>query len=113
MFLVAVFVLAALNLRAQIVTPEHESHARDLVSQMTLEEKLDYIGGYNSFYIRAIPRLGFPRSGLPMGLRESRIDSRSTLYPCGVALAASWDRTWLTRWDRESGRMLGPGVSIS
>ena len=28
---------------------------------MTLDEKLDYIGGFNSFYIRAIPRLGIPQ----------------------------------------------------
>lgn len=121
MFLVAIFVLAALNLRAQIVTPEHESHARDLVSQMTLEEKLDYIGGYNSFYIRAIPRLGIPEIWLADGPQGIRIDSRSTLYPCGVALAASWDRNLAHEMGSGIGQdarargihiMMGPGVNI-
>lgn len=121
MFLVAVFVLAASNLRAQIVTPEHESHARDLVSQMTLEEKLDYIGGYNSFYIRAIPRLGIPEIWLADGPQGVRIDSRSTLYPCGMALSASWDRSLAHDMGSGIGQdarargihiMMGPGVNI-
>ena len=43
---------AASVLSAQQVTPEHEAKARELVEQMTLEEKIDYIGGYNTFFIR-------------------------------------------------------------
>ena len=44
----------------QTITPEIEKRAVELVAQMTLEEKLAYIGGYNGFFIRPIPRLGIP-----------------------------------------------------
>lgn len=46
---------------AQIITGEHKQRAKDLVKQMTLKEKLDYIGGEDKFFIRAIPRLGIPK----------------------------------------------------
>ena len=42
------------------ITPEAEQRAKALVEKMTLEEKIDYISGVRSFYIRAIPRLGIP-----------------------------------------------------
>ena len=42
------------------ITPQAEQRAKALVSQMTLEEKIDYISGPKSFYIRAVPRLGIP-----------------------------------------------------
>ena len=40
------------------ITSQAEQRAKALVSQMTLEEKIDYISGPKSFYIRAVPRLG-------------------------------------------------------
>ena len=39
-----------------------EKRAEDLLSKMTLEEKIDYIGGMDGFYIRAIERLETPPS---------------------------------------------------
>ena len=43
------------------VTREHRDRAAALVSQMTLEEKCDYIGGSkDGFYIRPVERLGIP-----------------------------------------------------
>ena len=45
----------AITAKAQVcITPQVEQRARELVSQMTLEEKIDYISGPKSFYIRAV-----------------------------------------------------------
>ncbi|MBV8898960.1 MAG: glycoside hydrolase family 3 C-terminal domain-containing protein [Verrucomicrobia bacterium] len=66
------------------------TRARRLASAMTLEEKLDYLGGMNSMSIRPVPRLGIPEirmSDGPVGVRQSK---PSTRYPAGVALAATW-----------------------
>ena len=120
-FLITALVLTAFGVRAQIVTPEHEVRARELVSQMTLDEKLAYIGGYNSFYLRAVPRLGIPEIWFADGPQGIRIDSQSTLFPSGMALAASWDRTLAHRTGAGIGQdarargihvMMGPGVNI-
>ncbi|MBR5562619.1 MAG: hypothetical protein IKW11_00130, partial [Bacteroidales bacterium] len=39
---------------------ENEQRAADIVSQMTLQEKAEYVGGFEDWYIRAIDRLGLP-----------------------------------------------------
>ena len=117
----AVFAAWAFTGNAQTVTPEHEARARELVSMMTLEEKLEYIGGYNSFYLRAIPRLGIPEIWFADGPQGIRIDSRSTLYPSGMALAATWDRSLAYGTGEGIGQdarargihvVMGPGVNI-
>ncbi|MCM1150993.1 MAG: glycoside hydrolase family 3 C-terminal domain-containing protein [Alistipes sp.] len=108
-------------LSAQRITPEAKERAASLVSRMTLEEKLSYIGGYDAFCIRAIPRLGIPEIRMADGPQCVRNDTRSTLYPCGIALAAAWDRSLARAYGRSLGRdarargvhiMLGPGVNI-
>jgi len=108
-------------LSGQEIGESAKSRAAALVSQMTLDEKLSYIGGYDAFYIRAIPRLGIPEIRMADGPQCVRNDTRSTLYPCGVALAATWDRSLARAYGRSLGRdarargvhiMLGPGVNI-
>lgn len=103
------------------IAPEAKQRAARLVEQMTLDEKLAYIGGYEGFHIRAIPRLGIPEIRMADGPQCVRNDTRSTLYPSGVALAATWDRSLARAYGRSLGRdarargvhiMLGPGVNI-
>ena len=80
-----------------------EQRVEKLVGQMTLEEKLDYIGGVNAMSIRPIPRLGLPEirmSDGPLGVRQ---DKPSPRYTAGIALAATWNRD-LAQWE---------GVSIA
>ena len=76
----------------QTITPEIEKRAVELVAHMTLEEKLAYIGGYNGFFIRPIPRLGIPEIRMADGPQGVRNDTHSTMYPCGIAAAATWNR---------------------
>lgn len=68
-----------------------EARVDTILSQMTLEEKIDYIGGHNAFFIRSIDRLGIPELKMadgPMGVRNW---GPSTAYPATICLAASWD----------------------
>ena len=110
-----------LTLSGQEIAPEAKARAAALVERMTLDEKLEYIGGIDGFYIRAIPRLGIPAIRMADGPQCVRNDTRSTLYPCGIALAATWDRALARAYGRSLGRdarargvhiMLGPGVNI-
>ncbi|MFL6427218.1 MAG: beta-glucosidase family protein [Acidobacteriaceae bacterium] len=94
----------------------------EIVHKMTLDEKIDYIGG-TGFAVRAVPRLHLPAlemSDGPVGVR-SNSGFPSTTYAGGIGLAASWDRELARRVGAGIGRdarargvnfMLGPGVNI-
>lgn len=103
------------------ITQQAELRAKELVSQMTLEEKLDYISGLKSFYIRAIPRLGIPEIRLADGPQGIRNNTKSTLYPCGILSASTWNKELVRELGCGLGRdakargvsiLLGPGVNI-
>lgn len=122
MFIIFIACLAGITADAQQITPQAEQRARDLVSRMTLKEKIDYISGYTSFSLRAIPRLGIPEIKLadgPQGIRNH--SPKSTLYPSGILSAATWNRDLLYKLGRGLGQdakargvniLLGPGVNI-
>lgn len=107
---------------AQIIDESAEQRAKDLVSKMTLKEKIEYISGETSFSLRAIPRLGIPRilfADGPQGIRNHA--PHSTLYPSGILTAATWDRSLarlvgeglgLDSRARGVSILLGPGVNI-
>src|SRR5262249_49112900 len=67
-----------------------EARAEPLLKQLSLEEKIDLIGGLDAFYIRDIPRIHFPRLKMSDGPEGVRNYGSSTAVG-GVALAASWD----------------------
>jgi len=115
----------AISLSLTFVARAAESDDRrveKLVGELTLEEKLDYIGGINAMSIRPVLRLGLPEirmSDGPLGVRQ---DKPSTRYPAGIALAASWNRD-LAQWEgvsiardcraRGIHVLLAPGVNIN
>jgi len=98
-----------------------ERRAQAIVKKMTLDEKLDYIGGTGGFSIRGIPRLGLPELRMadgPLGVRNA---GPSTAYAAGIALAASWDVELASQVGAMIGRdarargihfLLGPGVNL-
>ena len=115
------FLVLSCAAMGQTITPEIEKRAVELVAQMTLEEKLAYIGGYNGFFIRPIPRLGIPEIRMADGPQGVRNDTHSTMYPCGIAAAATWNRELARTYGHSLGQdarargvhiMLGPGVNI-
>ena len=115
-------VALAMPLSAQYkVTQEHRDRAAAIVKQMTLEEKIDYIGGHDSWYVRAIDRLGLPAVRMADGPQGVRNNTRSTLYPSGVAAAATWDTELIEQMGVSLGKdarargvhiLLGPGANI-
>ncbi len=104
------------------LTPAEQQKVDSLVQRMSVEEKLDYIGG-TGFAIRAVPSVGLPAlemSDGPYGTR-SNAGLPSTTYAAGIGLAATWDRDLAAKEGTAIGRdarargvhfMLGPGVNI-
>jgi beta-glucosidase len=123
----------AVTAYAQQDTQQVEDRVNGILSQMTLDEKLDYISGeplptnfadlMGVFDIKPIPRLGVPKiigndgtigitaQGLPAGTR----------YPAGPLLASTWNADRAMEEGIAQGRearargiheILGPGVDF-
>jgi beta-glucosidase len=102
-------------------TASIEARVNDLLSKMTLEEKIDYLGGYQGFYIMPIQRLGIPAikmSDGPVGVRNY---GPTTNYPAGIEMAATWNPDIVTKVGEAFGRdarargvhiLLAPGINI-
>jgi beta-glucosidase len=89
--LIALVCIAATAAPAQQPPADADKRVDSILHQMTLEEKIAYIGGINDFFIRPLPRVGIPEfkmSDGPMGVHDY---GPTTAYPAGIALAASWD----------------------
>lgn len=106
---------------------------RELVSQMTLEEKAGLCSGADFWHTKAVERLGIPAvmvSDGPHGLRkqDDKADHlgindsiEAVCFPAGCALASSFDRDLAERMGRVIGEecqaegvstILGPAVNI-
>ena len=120
--ILALAIAAVMPLSAQHkITQEHKDRAAETVKKMTLEEKIAYIGGYESWYVMPVPRLGLPAIRMADGPQGVRNNTKSTLYPSGVAAAATWDRSLINQMGIALGKdsrargvhiLLGPGANI-
>lgn len=108
---------------AQTASPSNdvERRADSILSQMTLEEKIDMLGGVDGFFIRDLPRLKLPRLKMADGPIGVRNFGPATAMPGGIALAATWNPALAERVGKEIGRdarakgahfLLAPGVNI-
>lgn len=117
------FTLASLPALAQAPLADSasiEARADSLLKKLTLEEKIDLIGGVDDFYIRANEKIGLPRLKMADGPVGVRNYGPSTVFG-GIGLAATWDPEMaklvgmtIGQDARERGVhfMLGPGVNI-
>jgi len=104
------------------LTPAEQQQIDTMVKGMSLDQKLDYIGG-TGFAVRAVPGSHLPAlemSDGPYGVR-SNAGFPSTTYAAGISLASTWDRDLAAKVGAGIGRdarargvnyMLGPGVNI-
>lgn len=98
-----------------------DARVEALLGQMTLDEKIDYIGGHNEFYIRAIPRLGILELKMADGPLGVRNFGPAVSYPAGICLASTWNVELAKSFGRSLGQdarargvhfLLAPGVNI-
>jgi beta-glucosidase len=102
-------------------SPELEQKVNAILGKMTLEQKIDMLGGINIFDVRGYPELGLPllhTADGPIGVRN---DGPATVMAGGIALASTWDPALAEKVGIQIGRdarakgkhfMLGPGVNI-
>ncbi len=103
-------------------SPEIEARAKDMVSKLTLEQKIQLIGGVDSMYTNAIPAINLPRLKMSDASVGVRTWGPTTAYAGGAALAATWDRSFAKELGESLGKdarsrgvnfLLGPGVNIA
>lgn len=106
---------------------------KDLIAQMTLEEKASLMSGANFWNTKPVPRLGIPGIMLtdgPHGLRKQggkadhlglNASIPATCYPSAAGLANTWDETLIEEMGQHLGLeaasegvsvLLGPGSNI-
>ena len=113
---------------------DYEAQIDNIISGMTLEEKIDMLHGKNMFSSAGIPRLGIADieyADGPFGIREEMephswnsahlTTDSATFFPTGSALAATWSTEWAYAYGRAMSRearlrgkdmILGPAINI-
>lgn len=123
--LVVVCLLACVALEAQGPLPDSpaiEARAHKILQQLTIEQKIELLGGVDSFYTREVQSLDLPRFKMSDASVGVRTWGPTTAYASGVSLAAAWDTELARKVGEGLGRdarargvnfLLGPGVNIA
>ena len=116
---------SSLNSAAQAPVPDSpavEAKAHALLDKLTIEQKIELIGGVDSMFTHAEPTIGLPRFKMSDASVGVRTWGPTTAYAGGVALAATWDRDFARELGESLGKdarargvnfLLGPGVNIA
>jgi beta-glucosidase len=125
-FLVSTILVAGnLSVSAQAPAPGSpaiEAQAQAMVSKLTLEQKIELLGGIKEMFTRPMPSIGLPQFKMSDASLGVRTWGPTTAYAGGVALAASWDPELARKIGESLGRdararnvnfLLGPGVNIA
>jgi beta-glucosidase len=103
-------------------SPAIEAQAHALLAKLTLEQKIELLGGVDGMFTRPMPVINLPRFKMSDASVGVRTWGPSTAYAGGVALAATWDQEFARKLGEGLGRdararsvnfLLGPGVNIA
>ena len=103
-------------------SPEIEARAQAWLAKLTLEQKVELVGGVDSMYTHAAPAIGLPRFKMSDASVGVRTWGPTTAYAGGAALAATWNTDFARKLGESLGRdarersvnfLLGPGVNIA
>lgn len=99
-----------------------EERVNDLFSRLTLVEKASLLHGCGNNGYGNIPLIGLPEIFMTDGPQGVRLNhGKATAFPCGLALAATWDPALIEEEGRAMGSecralnrrvLLAPGVNI-
>ena len=124
-FLLATGLVVLQPAPAQAPAPDSsaiEAKAHDMLAKLTLEQKIELIGGVDEMFTHAEPSIGLPRFKMSDASVGVRTWGPTTAYAGGVALAATWDPDFARSLGQSLGHdararnvnfLLGPGVNIS
>ena len=99
-----------------------EAKAHAMLAKLTLEQKIELLGGVDSMFTQAMPSIGLPRFKMSDASVGVRTWGPTTAYAGGAALAATWDTSFARRLGEGLGKdararsvnfLLGPGVNIA
>ncbi len=103
-------------------TPQEiESQVNEIMSKLSLDQKIELLGGEDNMFTKAIPSIGLPRLKMSDASMGVRVFGPSIAYSAGIGLAASWDPKLAYDVGQAIGEdalargvnfVLGPGVNI-
>ena len=107
---------------------EAKEQAIDILTQMTLDEKVSMIVGHNMFFTKGLERFNVPSMYMSdasqgVNIRKELDDQleKSVAFPCSIALASTWNKERTVTyaksiWEEcragEIAVLLGPGINI-
>src|ERR1700735_737892 len=121
----AIFLAGGLIASAQAPVPDSpaiEAKAHAMIAKLTLEQKIELLGGVDNMFTRPMPAIDLPRFKMSDASLGVRTWGPTTAYAGGVALAATWDPDFAHELGESLGRdararnvnfLLGPGVNIA
>lgn len=119
--LAALCVAVPASAQTRLSPQQVNQRVEELLGRLTLEQKIDLIGGLNNMFVRAEPGIGLPALKMSDGPVGVRTWGKTTGYAGGIGLAASWDTALAHRVGVALGNdarargvnfLLGPGMDI-
>ena len=103
-------------------SPAIEAKAHAMIAKLTLEQKIELLGGVDKMFTQPMPAIDLPQFKMSDASLGVRTWGPTTAYAGGVALAATWDTDFARKLGESLGRdararnvnfLLGPGVNIA